>query len=93
MVRFGIIIITQESQEKKDTYFREYIAWLNTEGYEAIAGLLEQQDISDVSVESGAMMTEEKLAVVSLMTDTIVEEIKLTLDAEPDTVCFTADTF
>ena len=39
------------------------------------------------------MMTEEKLAVVSLMTDPIVEEIKLTLDVEPDTVCFTAETF
>ena len=66
-----------ESQEKKDTYFLEYIGWLNQDGYKAVA----------------AMMTEEKLAVVSLMTDPVVEEIKLTLDAEPDTVCFTAKTF
>ena len=82
-----------ESQEKKDTYFREYIAWLNQYGYKAIAGLLEQRDISHVSVESAAMMTAEKLAVVSLMTDPVVEEIKLTLDAESDTVCFTAEVF
>jgi hypothetical protein len=82
-----------ESQQAKDEYFREYIAWLNRDGYEAIAGLLEQRDIRHVSVESAAMMTEEKRAVVSLVTDPVVEEIKLTLEAEPDTVCFTAETF
>lgn len=82
-----------ESQEAKDAYFREYISWLHKDGYQAIAGLLEQRDISHVSVESAAMMTQEKMAVTSLMTDPVVEEIKLTLDAEADTVCFTADTF
>ena len=61
-----------ESQEKKDAYFREYVAWLSKDGYEAIAGLLEQRDIGHVSVESAAMMTEEKLAVTSLMTDPVM---------------------
>ena len=82
-----------ESQHEKDTYFREYIAWLNKDGYQAIAGLLEQRDISHVSVESAAMMTEEKRAVTSLMIDPVVEEIKLRVEAECDRVCFTADSF
>jgi hypothetical protein len=82
-----------ESQQAKDEYFREYIAWLNRDGYQAIAGLLEQRDISQVSVESAAMMTDEKMAVTSLMSDPVVEEIKLTLEAEPDRVCFTAVSF
>ena len=66
---------------------------MNTGGYQAIAGLLEQRNIRHVSVESAAMMTQEKMAVTSLMTDPVVEEIKLRVEAECERVCFTSISF
>tara|TARA_R110000737_G_scaffold104301_2_gene137497 strand:+ start:683 stop:2038 length:1356 start_codon:yes stop_codon:yes gene_type:complete len=83
-----------ESAEEKNNYFSTYAAWLKEEGgYSAIASLLAKRDISQVKIEAPAMMTEEKQAVVSLMTDRAVEEIKLIMEEQPAAICFTADAF
>jgi len=85
---------TFESVEEKNNYFSQYATWLKEEGgYSAIASLLAKRDISQVKIEAPAMMTEEKQAVVSLMTDRAVEEIKLIMEEQPAAICFTADAF
>tara|TARA_R110000803_G_scaffold151143_1_gene216316 strand:+ start:2820 stop:4169 length:1350 start_codon:yes stop_codon:yes gene_type:complete len=85
---------TFESVEEKNNYFSQYATWLKEEGgYSAIASLLARRDISQVKIEAPAMMTDEKQAVVSLMTDRAVEEIQLIMEERPAAICFTADMF
>jgi hypothetical protein len=83
-----------DTDSDKNNYFSEYAQWLKAEGgYSAIANLLATRDISKVRVESPAMMTDEKKAVIALMTDRVVEELKLIMQQQPDAVCFTAGSF
>jgi hypothetical protein len=85
---------TFESLDEKNSYFNSYATWLKEQGgYSAIASLLAKRDISQVKVEAPAMMTEEKQAVVSLMTDRAVEEIKLIMEERPAAICFNVDMF
>lgn len=82
------------SQEAKDDYFNEYVKWLTEEdGFAHIAGLLAKRDVQGVRVESPAMMTEEKLAVTTLLQDAVVEEIREHLEAAAAAICFTRDSF
>ena len=83
-----------KSEHDKNNYFAEYIAWLKEQGgYSGIANLLATRDISHVRVEAPALMTDEKEAVIAVMTDRVVEAIKLLMEEQPDAICFTADAF
>ena len=85
---------TFESKEAKDLYFTEYTNWLyEQDGLEAIAGLLKTRDISGVKVASAAMVTEEKLAVINVMQDQVVEDVKHLVEQCSDVICFTEDMF
>jgi hypothetical protein len=62
--------------ENKTDYFRQYVNWLECEnGYEAIAGLLAERDVSKVEISAHAMVTEEKILVTTLMADGSVDEV------------------
>ena len=62
--------------ESKTDYFRQYVNWLECEnGYEAIAGLLKNRDVSKVEISAHAMVTEEKILVTTLMADGSVDEV------------------
>ena len=83
-----------ESEQDKNNYFATYIKWLKEQGgYSGIASLLATRDISHVRVEAPALMTEEKKAVIAVMTDRVVEVIKLIMEEQPEAICFTADSF
>jgi predicted transcriptional regulator len=83
-----------ESEQDKNNYFATYIKWLKEQGgYSGIASLLATRDISHVRVEAPALMTEEKKAVIAVMTDRVVEAIKLIMEEQPEAMCFTADSF
>ena len=80
--------------QEKDDYFRDYISWLHdSEGFNAIAGLLAVTDVSGVRPESPAMITAEKLEVVEMVTDSAVEDIVNMLQDSPEKICWTENDF
>tara|TARA_R110000787_G_scaffold166214_1_gene279228 strand:+ start:894 stop:2270 length:1377 start_codon:yes stop_codon:yes gene_type:complete len=80
--------------ENKTRYFKEYVSWLETKnGYEAIAGLLKQRDVSKVEISAHAMMTEEKEQVTALMSDDVTQDIAAKLDEHKDVNVFDHDMF
>ena len=80
--------------ENKTRYFKEYVNWLETkQGYEAIAGLLKQRDVSKVEISAHAMMTDEKLEVTALMSDEVTQDIAAKLDEHKDVNVFDHDMF
>jgi hypothetical protein len=67
-----------KNKENKNIYFARYTKWLKERGgYEAIAGLLTERDVSNVQLESPAMVTPEKREILSSIQDPVVEEMKL----------------
>ena len=80
--------------ENKTDYFKGYVNWLKREqGYEAIAGLLAERDVSKVEISAHAMMTDEKLQVTALMADGVVDEIVSLLDTHAAVNVFNSDMF
>jgi hypothetical protein len=80
--------------ENKTRYFKEYVNWLETkQGYEAIAGLLKQRDVSKVEISAHAMKTEEKLQVTALMADEVTSDISALLEEFADVNVFDASMF
>ena len=67
-----------KNKEDKNIYFAGYNKWLKERGgYEAIAGLLTERDVSNVQLEAPAMVTPEKREILSSIQDPVVEEMKL----------------
>ena len=80
--------------ESKTEYFKSYVNWLECEqGYQAIAGLLAERDISKVEVSAHAMMTDEKLQVTALMADGSVDEVLGLLETHDSINVFATDMF
>ena len=83
-----------EHTESKTDYFKGYMQWLKREkGYEAIAGLLAERDVSKVRISAHVMMTEEKLQVTALMTDFVVDEVVSLLDTHDAVKVFNSSMF
>ncbi len=82
-----------ESAEAKNLYFNDYVNWLETGGYEAIAFLLSNFDTSKVDVAAPAMMTPEKEQIISMGGDDCVSDIKDYVDSKNDQVLFDEDEF
>lgn len=80
--------------EDKTRYFKDYVNWLELQGgYEAIAGLLSERDVSGVEISAHAMMTQEKLQVTALMTDEVTCDISTMLEEFADVNVFDASMF
>ena len=68
-----------EGDRNRAWYFREYREWLNSGGYEAIAGLLKTRSIT-VNPFEAAPMTAEKEQAVGAMVDPVVLAIQSFLE-------------
>lgn len=78
--------------DEKKAYFDSYISRLESGGYEAIAGLLQQKAIGyDLFRE--AMSTREKLQAQNLASDECVEAIKALLEDIPKNTLFLPQDF
>ena len=83
-----------KSPEFKDEYFNRFDNWLkNKGGYQAIASLLEQKDISDFNIASSAMMTDEKRDVLLSISCPVIAEIQYEMRCKPEKPFWSAEEF
>jgi hypothetical protein len=66
-----------ESVDAKDSYFGEYVMWLETGGYQAISALLRDRDISNYNIAKKPLQTEELFKALKVTED---ENITLVVD-------------
>jgi len=78
---------------EKDKYFNEYVEWLENGGYEAIAQLLKDTDISSVNLASPAPMTEEKELALSFTEDPAVQDIQNRVEEKGSQLVFVRNDF
>jgi hypothetical protein len=73
---------------EKEDYFEGYINWLESGGYEAIAGLLNSRDLSNYRLSAHAPMTKAKEDCLDTL-PLVVEELIEFLDGCPEALVFT----
>ncbi|NRP37317.1 hypothetical protein XMD579_002158 [Marinobacterium sp. xm-d-579] len=73
---------------EKEEYFTRYIAWLESGGYEAIAGLLDTRDLSGYKLTAHAPMTPAKSACIEDSIPPAVEELIEFLADNPRSLVF-----
>jgi len=83
--------IDMEEAAKAD-YFTQYVKWLTTGGYEAIAGLLARRIVSR-DMYAPVPMTDEKRSAMCLAQDECVQEIMDLLEDKPEKRAFPQDSF
>jgi len=82
------------SPEYKDEYFNRFDNWLkNKGGYQAIASLLEQRDISDFNIASSAMMTDEKRDILLSISCPVIAEIQYEMRLKQEKPFWSAEEF
>ena len=81
-----------DTPEDRQRYFTSYRGWLESGGYEAIAGHLATREISS-DLYQAAPMTPEKVQALAFQTDQVVEDIQEFLEAHAAFGLFTTDNF
>ena len=89
MCRWHLDLDTPEDRQR---YFTSYRGWLESGGYEAIAGHLATREISS-DLYQAAPMTPEKVQALAFQTDQVVEDIQEFLEAHAAFGLFTTDNF
>ena len=89
MCRWHLDIDTPEARQQ---YFTGYRAWLESGGYEAIAGHLATREVS-ADLYQAAPITPEKIQALAFQDDPIVEEIQEFLAQKTKYGLFTTDDF
>lgn len=87
--RWHLDIDTPEDRQK---YFTTYRTWLESGGYQAIAGHLATRKIS-ADLYQAAPMTPEKVQALAFQTDPVVEDIQEFLETHASAGLFTTDNF
>ena len=85
-------VIKMEEEDKKE-YFKSYVAWLESGGYAAIAGLLASRDVSARDMYAPVPLTDEKLMAMSVGQDDCVRDIRDFLEDNPTALAFTEEDF
>jgi len=80
-----------DSSEAKDAYFNSYISWLESGGYEAIAAMLRDRDISSYDVAKKPLQTEELLKALGMTEDANVTLLHDYLEQHSDRPVFGKD--
>ncbi len=73
-------------------YFNEYVAWLESGGYAAIAGLLSRRDVKR-EMYAPVPMTDEKVRAMSMSLDGCVRELLDAMEDNPRALVFDQDNF
>ena len=81
-----------EAPEARQQYFTSYRAWLESGGYEAIAGHLANREIRS-DLYQAAPMTPEKIQALAFQSDPVVEDIQEFLETHAASGLFTTDNF
>jgi hypothetical protein len=81
-----------DTPEDRQQYFTSYRRWLESGGYEAIAGHLATREVS-ADLYQAAPMTPEKVQALAFQTDPVVEDIQEFLEAHAASGLFTTDNF
>ena len=74
--------------DAKTDYFDEYVGWLNTHGYEAIAGLLQTRDVTSYKPMAPPPRTEAKRFAILESEEPEVDRVLRLLDKYPDVYAF-----
>lgn len=81
-----------EGTKERQWYFSQYIEWLETDGYQAIAGHLKTRHIVADPYQP-APMTFEKEQALAFQVDPVVEEIRDFLERQSNDALFVLDNF
>ena len=77
----------------KEAYFNKYCEWLLQDGFAAIAGLLENRDLSNYNIRLPPPKTQEKLPEYFKSESVDVERVLEYLSVFPEKIAFKATTF